>query len=125
MNRSNNCQQPTPGINSRTRAQPAPHADDGRNTLQELIQKASKATDIRILRLPQVASKLGRATSTIWKDVADGVFVPPISVGPRSVGWIESEVNIWIEAQVLNSRTPQKIDMKSLVLELIASKRGQ
>lgn len=81
----------------------------------EILQRARNA-EHRILRLPQVKLKIARANATIWKDVAAGTLSKPISIGTRSVGWLESEINAWIEARIFNSRSPaQAINMRELV----------
>jgi len=36
--------------------------------------------------------------------MARGTFPKAIKLGARSVGWLESEINAWIEAQVAASR---------------------
>lgn len=53
-----------------------------------------------ILRLPAVKAKTGLARSTIYLRVADGGFPKPVSLGPRCVGWLSSEIDSWIEAKV-------------------------
>jgi prophage regulatory protein len=93
------------------------------NELQELIVKARGMVNDRILRLPEVKSKIGRASATVWKDVSEGVFPPPFSTGARAVGWLESEINAWIEVRVFNARNPsQAIDVKVFVSLLTAPK---
>jgi prophage regulatory protein len=49
-----------------------------------------------ILRLPAVKARTGLSRSTIYLRVADGSFPPPVSLGARAVGWVESEVEDWI-----------------------------
>jgi prophage regulatory protein len=53
---------------------------------------------LRILRLPAVRAKTGQASSTIYAAMASGNFPRPIPLGERSVGWIEAEIDGWIEA---------------------------
>ena len=38
----------------------------------------------------------GLARSTIYLRIAQGSFPKPISLGPRAVGWIEAEVDVWL-----------------------------
>ena len=54
----------------------------------------------RVLRLPRVQTRTGLARSTIYVRVADGSFPQPIRLGVRTVGWIESEVDQWIQDQI-------------------------
>lgn len=56
---------------------------------------------MRILRLAEVREKTGLTKSTIYKYAGLGMFPRPISLGGRSVGWIDSEVHEWLlEKQV-------------------------
>lgn len=58
----------------------------------------------RIIRLPEVKSKTGQSRTTIYEKVKEGTFPAPISLGGRSVGWVESEVDEWIDALIEASR---------------------
>jgi len=53
-----------------------------------------------ILRRPVVESRTGLSRSTIYAAIEKGSFPRPISLGPRAVGWIEEEIDAWIEAQI-------------------------
>ncbi len=59
---------------------------------------------INIYRLPQVIAKTGLSRSSIYAMVAAGRFPKQIKLGPRRVGWVESEIVDWIDAQVAASR---------------------
>ena len=58
----------------------------------------------QILRLPDVMRLAGLAASTLYQKILESDFPRSIKLGARSVGWLESEVNDWIEAQILLSR---------------------
>lgn len=55
---------------------------------------------MRIIRLKDVIATTGLARSTIYKFVSDGAFPAPVSLGGRSVGWVESEVEEWIMERI-------------------------
>ena len=57
-----------------------------------------------ILRLPAVKARTGLSRSTIYLRISDGKFPKPISLGGRAVGWIESEVDDWLNQQIEASR---------------------
>ena len=57
-----------------------------------------------ILRLPTVKARTGLSRSTIYLRIAEGNFPPPISLGARAVGWIETEVNDWVARRIAASR---------------------
>jgi prophage regulatory protein len=60
--------------------------------------EALAARPLKILRLSAVRAKTGQATSTIYAAMASGKFPRPIPLGERTVGWLESEIDSWIEA---------------------------
>lgn len=57
-----------------------------------------------ILRLPVVKARTGLSRSTLYLRVSEGSFPKPISLGSRAVGWIESEVDDWLNKQIEASR---------------------
>ena len=57
-----------------------------------------------ILRLPEVKRSTGLSRSTIYFRIAQGAFPKPVSLGGRAVGWLECEIQEWIERQVETSR---------------------
>lgn len=58
----------------------------------------------KILRLPEVIERTGRSRSSLYADIDEGTFPAPINLGARAVGWIESEINQWIEDRINASR---------------------
>ena len=60
---------------------------------------------ISMLRRPEVEARTGLSRSTIYLKVAQGSFPRPVSLGPRAVGWVASEVEAWLEQQVAASRS--------------------
>ncbi|MGZ8183058.1 MAG: helix-turn-helix transcriptional regulator [Methylobacter sp.] len=61
-------------------------------------------TALSILRRKQVEARIGLSRSTIYERIKAGTFPAPISLGAKSVGWIESEINAWLSSQVEKSR---------------------
>ena len=57
-----------------------------------------------ILRLPAVMARTGLSRSTIYNRISRGGFPTPISLGGRSVGWVEAEVDAWLTRQIETSR---------------------
>lgn len=54
----------------------------------------------QVLRLRDVKSRTGKSTSGIYADMASGKFPKPFPLGARAVGWLESEIDSWIEARI-------------------------
>lgn len=57
-----------------------------------------------ILRLPDVKVRTGLSRSTIYLGMGVGSFPKSVKVGRRAVGWIESEVDAWLEEHIQESR---------------------
>lgn len=57
-----------------------------------------------ILRRKQVEIRTGLARSTIYQYMRDGAFPKPIRLGPRAVGWIESDVSAWIGERIQSAK---------------------
>jgi prophage regulatory protein len=55
---------------------------------------------MRIIRLKEVIDLTGLARSTIYKYIGEGRFPSPVSLGDRSIGFVESEVHDWILAKI-------------------------
>jgi len=54
----------------------------------------------KFLRLPQVKSTTGLSKSSIYARISEGTFPKQISLGPRLVVWVESDIQNWITEQV-------------------------
>lgn len=59
-----------------------------------------------ILRLPAVKASTGLSRSTIYLRVAEGTFPKPVSLGGRAVGWLEAEIQQWLQRRIEASRKP-------------------
>lgn len=58
----------------------------------------------RILRLPEVMTRTGLSRSTIYLRISQDNFPKPVNLGARAVGWIEAEINDWLDRQIEASR---------------------
>ncbi|MCP9851015.1 AlpA family transcriptional regulator [Cyanobium sp. Morenito 9A2] len=58
----------------------------------------------KFLRLPLVKSVTGLSKSTIYARIAEGSFPKQISLGPRLVVWLESDIHKWMNQQVSAAR---------------------
>lgn len=54
----------------------------------------------RILRRPAVQKEVGLSRSTIYARIQQGTFPKPISLGGRLVGWLEQDVQNWIQDRI-------------------------
>jgi len=56
------------------------------------------------LRLPQVIARTGLSRSTIYEYITLGMFPAPIKAGKRASVWLESEVLLWMNRRISDSR---------------------
>jgi len=52
--------------------------------------------DDRILRQAEVSRVTGLPRTSLDRRVRNGTFPAPLLIGPKSVGWLSSEVQEWI-----------------------------
>ncbi|WP_447530107.1 helix-turn-helix transcriptional regulator [Vreelandella sp. TE19] len=57
-----------------------------------------------LIKLPAVKAKTSLSTSTIYRGIERGDFPKPVRLSPRSVAWVENEVDAWIEQRIEASR---------------------
>ena len=51
----------------------------------------------RFIKLAQVKDHTSLSTSEIYRRIAAGTFPAQVTLGPKSVAWIESEVLAWCD----------------------------
>jgi prophage regulatory protein len=62
--------------------------------------KVDQEVDLAVLdRLPAVIARVGMKRSWIYREIAEGRFPAPRRIGPRTVGWLRSDVVAWVEAR--------------------------
>lgn len=54
----------------------------------------------RFLRLSDVKARTGLSRSTIYLKISKGTFPRHISLGARCVGWLESEIDAWMQNRI-------------------------
>ena len=57
-----------------------------------------------IIRLPRTIQKTGLSRSTIYSLVSRGDFPQQIKLSPRTMGFLESEIDEWIAGRIAASR---------------------
>ncbi|OKB80041.1 dipicolinate synthase [Escherichia coli] len=57
-----------------------------------------------LLRLSDVMRRTGYGRAWIYRLINQGRFPKPVKIGPRSVAFIESEVDEWINQRIEASR---------------------
>lgn len=54
----------------------------------------------KILKMPQVSEVTGLSKSSIYELIRDGKFPKQIKLSVRSVGWLESDIDSWLDARI-------------------------
>lgn len=54
----------------------------------------------RLLKLPEVMSVTGLSRSSIYSFIQNNKFPASVPLGARAVGWLESEVNEWVQQKI-------------------------
>lgn len=57
-----------------------------------------------LIRLPEVQRRTGYSKSWIYRLISQKCFPVPIKLGTRSIAFIESEIDAWIEQRINESR---------------------
>ena len=53
----------------------------------------------RLLRVPEVLNRTGFARTTLYRKINAGDFPRPVEAGSNMVGFLESEVAVWIDSR--------------------------
>lgn len=59
---------------------------------------------IKFIRLPEVKDKTGLSRSSIYLRMSKGEFPQSISLGDRAIGWLESDIEQWLEDKITASK---------------------
>lgn len=70
----------------------------------------------KLIRKPAVLERYPVSTTTLYKQMNQGIFPPNVSMGGHSVAWIEFEVDAVIAAI---ARGINEASLKQLVTELV------
>lgn len=57
----------------------------------------------RFLRIHQVINMSGLARATIYQRMKLGQFPAQVRLGPKSVAWLASEINNWMQSRIAAS----------------------
>ncbi len=54
----------------------------------------------RLIRLPEVMSRVGLGRSTIYRWMSEGRFPKPVQLGGHAVAWSEDDLDEWIAGKL-------------------------
>jgi prophage regulatory protein len=78
---------------------PPPPRPVGRPRVSEPLPTPPQPTGKRLLRLREVCSRIGVSRSKLYSMSKAGEFPEPARLGGRTVAWVESEIEAWIDAR--------------------------
>lgn len=62
-----------------------------------------------ILKINEVVQKCNLSRATIYKKIKEGTFPKQIKLSERSSGWLESEVDEWIQSRIKAREASQEV----------------
>ena len=66
----------------------------------------TKLNEIALYRISPLVKNIGVSKSTIWLWVKEGSFPKPIRLGKKSVAWLGSDIENWIQSRIdLNNQS--------------------
>lgn len=65
-----------------------------------------------ILRLPDVEARCAVNRRTLYYWIERGLFPRPINLGPRTVGWLDRDIEAWINEKAQASRATADVGSK-------------
>jgi len=74
----------------------------------------------KILRLPLLKIHTGKSKSTIYVDIKQGLFPPPVKIGARASGWPASEIDAVNAARIAGKSNDE---IRSLVADLVTARK--
>jgi prophage regulatory protein len=74
-------------------------------TLQTALNRKRITTANRILRMAELKTRIGLSRSTIYEFQNSGNFPRSVSLGSRAVGWLESDIEAWMESRINVSKS--------------------
>jgi len=80
----------------------------------------SNNTPLQIIRRPAVLQMTGFSKSTLYNRNQDGTFPPAINLGGRSVGFVQSECELVLQALIAGIPTDE---IKALVKSLVEQRK--
>ncbi|MEH6465936.1 MAG: AlpA family phage regulatory protein [Shewanella psychromarinicola] len=73
--------------------------------MHKLNDVANIVSKLRILRAAQISELLGISSTTLWRWRQDPTndFPQPIALGPRLVGWRVSDIESYLDKNIIGS----------------------
>lgn len=53
-----------------------------------------------LIRIANVIARTGKSRSSIYRDMKNKTFPASVSIGEKTVAWLESDIDGWIEERI-------------------------
>jgi prophage regulatory protein len=100
---------------------PESSASCARGEPRPKLRAVPPSSALAILRRDQVEAETGFARSTLYLRITEGLFVQPVVIGPRAVGWPAGEVEALNAARIAGM---DEENIRRLVKRLQAARRS-
>jgi prophage regulatory protein len=79
------------------------------------METASKPR-LTILRVGDVAARTGLSPATIYRLTQEGKFPRQVKLGEAAAGWLDHEIDAWLEARVQerDAMSPEEWEQRTL-----------
>ncbi len=84
------------------------------------MTKEIQKSNLTILRRKQVEMRTGNPRSTLYDKISKGLFTKPISLGKRSKGWPDYDVDELVAASIAGK---SEEEIRQLVIKLTAIRK--
>ena len=78
-----------------------------RSKIRKSLPNLAPPVQDRILRLPDVMAITGLSRASVYRMVGEGRLPQSVPLGKRSVGWLASEINAWLQSLKAEAREVQ------------------
>lgn len=58
----------------------------------------------QMLRIREVCQRTGVSKSQLYRLIDQASFPPPVRLGQRACGWVDAEVERWLQQRIADSR---------------------
>ncbi|CAI1687487.1 MAG: AlpA family transcriptional regulator [Klebsiella grimontii] len=74
--------------------------NDNTNQQRKAIYEQNEVTPRRLIRLPEVLKRVGLSRARMYGLINAGRFPKQVRIGLRSVAFIESEIEAWMDSVI-------------------------
>lgn len=65
-----------------------------------MMYDQTPATELSIMRLPEVTAVCGKSRAAIYKAIRKGEFPKQVKLSARASGWVRGEIEAWVKSRM-------------------------